>query len=233
MISIPLYLTEQHGCSYLADKSAQTAFVHPVFELNSDIYSRLIEQGFRRSGNEVYTPHCQHCQQCVPVRIPVEQFQANRNQKRCLKKNLSTRTLIKPAAFEQQHYDLYLRYQKHRHAGSSMANTNPDEYITFLASNWCNTLFVEFIINEKLAAVAIVDLLDNALSAVYTFFDPQLSPYSLGTYAVLWQIEHARKLELDFVYLGYWIKACRKMRYKDQYHPLYGFINQQWQQIVI
>ncbi len=233
MISIPLYLTEQHLCSYLNGKSAQTAFVHPAFELNSDIYSRLIEQGFRRSGNEVYTPHCQHCQQCVSVRIPVDQFQTNRNQRRCLKKNQLTQTRIKAAVFEQHHYDLYLRYQKQRHTDSSMANTNPDEYIAFLASDWCNTLFVEFLIHEKLAAVVIVDLLDNALSAVYTFFDPQLSSYSLGTYAVLWQIEYARKLNLNFVYLGYWIKECRKMSYKDQYRPLYGFFNQQWQQIVI
>ena len=233
MISIPLYVTEQHACSYLPDKSAQTVFVHPSFELSTGLYSRLIEQGFRRSGNEVYSPHCKQCRQCVPVRIPVDQFQENRNQKRCFKKNLSTQIRIKPAAFDQHHYQLYLRYQKNRHVDSSMANSSPNEYINFLGSSWCNTLFVEFSIADKLAAVAVVDLLDNALSAVYTFFDPEMSSYSLGTFAVLWQIEHARQLKLDYVYLGYWIKECRKMRYKDQYHPLYGFIDQQWQKIVI
>lgn len=231
MISIPLLLTDSHECSYLPKRSAQTAFVHPSFPLTVEIYSRLIEQGYRRSGNEVYTPHCPHCRQCVPVRLPVHAFAANRRQKRCMKKNQQTTTTVKPAAFEQRHYDLYLRYQRQRHADSSMANSSPEEYISFLTSDWCETQFVEFHIAGSLAAVAIVDRLDNALSAVYTFFDPELGAYSLGTFAVLWQIEQAQTLGLDYLYLGYWIKDCRKMRYKDQYRPLYGFIGQQWRRI--
>lgn len=233
MISIPLFQTDEHACSYLDDKSARTAFVHPSFPLTVTIYSQLIAQGFRRSGDDVYTPNCLTCRECVPVRIPVDQFTPNRRQKRCLKRNRHTETVIKPAAFDPQHYNLYLRYQHHRHAGGSMADSSPEDYIRFLGSNWCNTLFVELKIEQKLAGVAIVDLLDNALSAVYTFFDPDLSGYSLGTYSVLWQIEHARQLGLDYVYLGYWIKDCGKMNYKNQYQPLYGFIDQQWRPIVI
>ncbi|WP_031433409.1 arginyltransferase [Methylomarinum vadi] len=233
MISVPLLLTGQHECSYLPGQTAQTAFVHPSFPLNVEIYSRLIEQGFRRSGNDVYSPHCQHCKACIPVRIPVRLFNANRRQKRCLKKNQSATAIVKPAAFDQRHYDLYLRYQHQRHAGGSMADSSPEEYITFLGSAWCDTLFVEFHLDGKLAAVAIADLLDKALSAVYTFFDPELASHSLGTYAVLWQIEHAKQLGLDYLYLGYWIKQCRKMSYKDQYWPLYGFIDQQWRGINI
>lgn len=114
-----------------------------------------------------------------------------------------------------------------------MADSSPEEFINFLGSDWCDTLFVEFHLDGKLAAVAIVDLLDKALSAVYTFFDPELASHSLGTYAVLWQIEHAKQLGLDYLYLGYWIKQCRKMSYKDQYRPLYGFIDQQWRGINI
>lgn len=233
MISIPLFLTDEHECSYLNERKARTAFVHPSFPLTVDIYSRLIEHGFRRSGDEVYTPQCQQCSECISVRIPANRFQANRQHRRCLKRNQHTQARIKPAAFEQRHYDLYLRYQQSRHADSSMADSSAEEYIHFLGSSWCNTLFVEFSIDQELAGVAIVDLLDNALSAVYTFFDPALTRYSLGTYAVLWQIEHAKQLGLDYVYLGYWIKDCRKMSYKDQYRPLYGFIDQQWRAIVI
>jgi len=231
MFSIPLYLTEQYRCSYLDDETAQTASVYPEFQLTVDLYSRLIKQGFRRSGNDVYKTHCPQCQQCIPVRIPIEYFRLNRSQKRCLKKNQLTQICIKPAVFDPAHYELYLRYQQRRHADSNMANSSADDYINFLASRWCNTLFVEILIDQKLAAVAIVDLLDNALSAVYTFFDPDLSHYSLGTYAVLWQIGYAKELRLNDVYLGFWIKECRKMRYKDQYNPLYGYIDQQWQKI--
>ncbi len=231
MISIPLFLTDQSPCSYLDKRNAQSAFVHPSFSLNTEIYSQLIDQGYRRSGNEVYTPHCPSCSECIPTRLTVEQFIATKSQKRCIKKNQQTTVIVKPAKFEQAHYDMYLRYQKHKHKGGGMADSSKEDYISFLASSWCNTLFVEFSIDSELAAVAVVDLLDNALSAVYTFFDPKFSKYSLGTYAVLWQIQHAKEFKLDFIYLGFWIKDCLKMSYKVQYQPLQGFFNHQWQNI--
>jgi arginine-tRNA-protein transferase len=124
-----------------------------------------------------------------------------------------------------------MRYQKHKHKDGGMADSSQEDYINFLASSWCTTLFVEFSIDNKLAAVAVVDLLDNALSAVYTFFEPEFSKYSLGTYAVLWQIQHAKELNLDFIYLGFWIKDCLKMSYKSQYQPLQGFITNQWKNL--
>jgi arginine-tRNA-protein transferase len=122
-----------------------------------------------------------------------------------------------------------MRYQKHRHADSSMANSSVDDYINFLGSRWCRTQFVEFSIAEELAGLAVVDYLEKGLSAVYTFFDPKFSSYSLGVYAVLWQIEQAKSLGLDYLYLGFWIKNCQKMAYKNQYQPLQGFVNQHWQ----
>jgi arginine-tRNA-protein transferase len=228
MISIPLFLTDQNPCSYLDKKNSQSAFVHPSFSLTTAVYSQLIEQGFRRSGNQVYTPHCPSCSECIPTRLVANQFIPNRNQKRCIKKNQQTTIIVKPVKFEQAHYQLYLRYQKHKHGQGGMADSSEEDYINFLASYWCNTLFVEFSIDNKLAAVAIVDLLDNALSAVYTFFDPEYAQYSLGTYAVLWQIEHAKSLGLKFVYLGFWIKNCKKMSYKTQYQPIQGFIENKW-----
>ncbi len=231
MISIPLFVTEQLPCSYLDKRNSQSAFVHPSFSLNTAIYSQLIEQGFRRSGNEVYTPHCPTCSECIATRLIVNSFTPNRNQKRCIKKNQQTTVIIKPAKFEQAHYDMYIRYQKHKHKDGDMADSSKDDYINFLASNWCNTLFVEFSINKELAAVAIVDLLDNALSAVYTFFEPRFSQYSLGTYAVLWQQNHAKELELEYVYMGFWIENCRKMSYKIQFQPMQGFIANEWKNI--
>ncbi|MCK5479479.1 MAG: arginyltransferase [Methylococcales bacterium] len=233
MISIPLFLTEQQPCSYLDNKNSQSAFVHPSFSLNTTIYSQLIEQGFRRSGNEVYTPHCPACSECIPTRLLVNQFIPNRNQKRCIRKNQQTTVIVKPAQFEQSHYDMYLRYQEHKHPGGSMTNLSEDDYINFLGSSWCNTLFVEFLVNNELAAVAVVDLLDNALSAVYTFFEPGFSQYSLGTYAVLWQQNRAKELNLEFVYIGFWIKNCRKMSYKTQYQPIQGFIDNEWKTIAL
>ncbi|HEY8036762.1 MAG TPA: arginyltransferase [Methylobacter sp.] len=228
MTSVPLLVTAPHPCSYLEGELAQSAFVVPSFGLNTNIYSQLIAHGFRRSGDEVYRPHCTQCSQCVPVRLPVAQFKPNRNQKRCLQKNQQTTAIIKPAVFEQAHYDLYLRYQNHRHAEGNMAKSSPDEYIRFLGSSWCDTRFIEFSIADELAAVAIVDCVDDGLSAVYTFFDQKFSSYSLGVYAVLWQRDYAQQQGLEWLYLGFWIADCQKMNYKDQYQPLQGFIDQQW-----
>jgi arginine-tRNA-protein transferase len=228
MTSVPLLITTPHPCGYLDGEQAQSAFINSSFRLNAESYSQLIAHGFRRSGDDVYRPQCAHCSQCVAVRLPVAQFKPSRRQKRCLQKNLQTTAIIKPAAFEQAHYDLYLRYQNLRHGEGNMVNTSPDEYIKFLGSSWCNSHFIEFYCADELAAVAIVDCLDNALSAVYTFFDPKFSSYSPGVYAVLWQIQYAQKLGLDWLYLGFWIADCQKMNYKNQYQPMQGFIDQQW-----
>lgn len=229
MASIPLFISTPHLCSYLEGELAQSAFVSPNFELTNAIYSRLIAHGFRRSGDEVYRPQCSFCRQCVPVRLAVDDFKPSRKQKRCLQTNANTTAIIKPAVFESAHYEMYMRYQKHRHADSNMANSSPDDYINFLSSSWCDTQFVEFSIENKLAGVAVVDYLDNSLSAVYTFFEPKFSSYGLGVYAVLWQIQQARELGLQYVYLGFWIENCQKMSYKTQYQPLQGFVNQRWQ----
>jgi len=228
MISIPLYLTAAHECSYLNDQFAQSVFVHPSVSLTNDLYAQLIEQGFRRSGDQVYRPQCAECSACIPVRLSVEHFKPNRSQKRCLLRNRQIQVEVKPALFDWAHYELYIRYQMIRHGSGDMAKASPEEYLSFLGSSWCETQFVEFSINNELAAIAVVDQFEHALSAVYTFFDPKFAGASLGVYAVLWQIEQARKQHKEFLYLGYWIKACQKMSYKSDYKPLQVFSGQQW-----
>lgn len=229
MISIPLFLSKEHPCSYLETESAQSAFVHPSYPMTPGIYAQLLEQGFRRSGDDVYVPHCQHCNACIPVRIDVHQFIPNRSQKRCLKKNAQTQAIVKPATFEPAHYAMYLRYQAARHGDGSMADASPKDYLAFLGSSWCNTRFVEFSIDNELAGIAVIDQFDKAWSAVYTFFEPKFADYSLGVYAVLWQIEQAKLARREFVYLGFWIKDCAKMAYKNNYQPLQVLVDNHWQ----
>lgn len=229
MISVPLRLSIKHQCGYFDDRMAQSLLTDPAFPLNTEIYSRLIEQGYRRSGDQVYKPACQSCLECVPTRIEVGSFQPDRKQRRCRTRNSVTSVLIKPAVFDARHFDLYQRYQAARHDKQAIDAISEDDYLNFLTSTWCETRFVEFCIAGRLAAVAVIDVLDNALSAVYTFFEPEFADYSPGVFAVLWQIEHAGLTGLEYVYLGFWLKNCRKMRYKSQYQPLQGLIDQQWQ----
>ena len=231
MSELPLWLTAESACGYFSDRQSQSIVVHPRFDMDTSIYAQLLRYGFRRSGNQVYRPHCRNCSACVPTRIPVAEFQADRKQRRCLKRNADTRVVINTAEFNERHFDLYRRYQTARHDRENGGNIGRDDYLHFLSSDWCNTWFVEFLIQDRLAAVAVVDALDDALSAVYTFFDPTFNEYSPGTFAVLWQIEEARRRQMQFVYLGFWISDCRKMRYKIEYQPLQGLIDEQWQPI--
>ncbi|MDT4290323.1 arginyltransferase [Methylomonas sp. MO1] len=232
MSSIPIWLDSGHACGYLDDRLARSGFVHPSVEMDTALYSQLIVQGFRRSGDHVYKPYCETCQACVPTRLPVQAFQPDRKQKRCIKRNEQTRIVVKDAEFDPRHFQLYQRYLNARHdKPGEDTETTPDDYIKFLGSSWCDTMFVEFLIGGQLAGVAVVDVVTDGLSAVYTFFDPDFADYSPGVYAVCWQIETAKQLGLEYVYLGYWIKDCRKMRYKIDYQPLSGLIDGQWQAI--
>jgi arginine-tRNA-protein transferase len=233
MTAIPLFLSQKHPCSYLDGEQSQSVFVHPSYPITSSIYAQLIAQGFRRSGDEVYAPHCPHCSACIPVRLPVKKFKPSRSQKRCLHKNIHTQIIVKPAIFEQAHYDMYLRYQSIRHGDGSMAEASPDDYLNFLGSSWGDTRFVEFSINNELAGIAVIDQFEQAWSAVYTFFDPKFSGYSLGVYAVLWQIEQVILQQKEFLYLGFWIKACKKMAYKSDYQPIQLLIDNQWIEITV
>jgi arginine-tRNA-protein transferase len=139
--------------------------------------------------------------------------------------------VIKTSEFNERHFDLYRRYQITRHDKAHESDISREDFLYFFGSDWCDTWFVEFLIEGRLAAVAVVDVLDHALSAVYTFFDPAFNDYSPGVFAVLWQIEQARQMRLDYVYLGFWIKDCRKMSYKIQYQPLQGLMHRAWQNI--
>lgn len=228
MISIPLVLSQEHPCGYLETKIAQSLFVHPSYSITTSTYAHLLEQGFRRSGEEVYAPHCTHCSACIPARLPLKKFKPSKSQRRCMRKNIETQVNIKPAIFEQAHYDMYLRYQAIRHPEGSMINASPENYFRFLSSSWCNTQFVEFSINNELAGIAIIDQFDEAWSAVYTFFEPKFSDYSLGVYAILWQIQQANLQQKEYLYLGFWLKDCTKMSYKTCYQPIQLLIDKQW-----
>lgn len=225
---LKFYATQPHPCSYLPEEQATTLFLDPSQPMDVDVYAELSEMGFRRSGDHLYRPHCQRCNACVPARIPADQFIPNRQQKRILKRNTDlTVTAVRPA-FTEEYYALYVRYIEQRHADGDMYPPSRDQFSTFLVRDLPFSRFYEFRLNGVLKAVAVTDVLPNGLSAVYTFYDPDDERRSLGRYAILWQTGETARLGLQAVYLGYWIKNCRKMNYKTQYRPIELFVNQRW-----
>jgi arginine-tRNA-protein transferase len=224
-----LYLTPDHPCAYLPEQAARTLFVDPTEQPDARTYAELLEVGFRRSGNHVYRPHCNDCRACVSVRIPVAHFQAKRSQKRCWKRLVEdVEIAVAPPDFNPEHFALYQRYTATRHGEGDMKDVNEAQYLEFLTSDWCATHFVEFRLHGRLMAIAVTDQLTNALSAVYTFFDPDLSAHSPGVFAILWQLRYARTLGLSHLYLGYWIAKSDKMNYKSQYRPLEAWNGRSW-----
>ena len=222
------YATPEHDCSYLEGQQATTMFVDPKANIDKGLYSKLSVLGFRRSGNHYYRPHCNDCTACIPVRVPINNFVPSRSQKRNIKKNLGLETSITPPEFYQKHYELYEKYIIARHADGDMYPPSEEQYRSFLVESNPNTFFVEFKYKGELIGVSVVDELTDGLSSVYTYFDPAVSDRSLGVYSVLWQIEECKRRSQDYLYLGYWIKNCRKMEYKTLYRPVEFLINNKW-----
>ncbi len=227
--SPPLLTTGRHDCPYLAERMARTQFLDPREPLTGAVYEVLIRRGFRRSGAYLYRPTCPLCNACRSLRIPAADFHFRRRHRRCLRRNGELHVAAREPRLSDEQHELYRRYLQNRHAGSDMvegiATVNE-----FLTADWCDTVFYEVRAEPAgdLLAVAVTDILPNALSAVYTFYDPRHADRGLGTLAVLWQLGEARRLRRHHLYLGYWIAEAETMAYKEGFRPHEVFDGTEW-----
>ncbi|MDR3413870.1 MAG: arginyltransferase [Formivibrio sp.] len=228
-IPIQFYATASYPCSYLDGREARSQVAAPADMVDAEVYGQLLQHGFRRSGQFVYRPACDDCHACVPVRIPVVAFQPNRSQQRAGKRHADLKGRVLGLKFVNEHFQLYQRYQAARHPGGGMDLDDREQYENFILKSNVASFLVEFRENGILRMVSLIDQVDDGLSSAYTFFEPGVPGTSYGVCNILWQIGLARQLRLPYLYLGYWIGACRKMAYKTQYRPLEGLVGGKWQ----
>ncbi len=232
MTSVPefpsLYLSAPHECPYLPGEQSSSLLLDPHSVISDPVFSHVIEAGFRRSGEMVYRPHCASCKACLSAKVPTALFKPNKSQRRTIKRNQDISVTFMEAMYDERHFQLYCRYQAWKHTGDSMDHKDRSRYEESMVKSTVRTAFAEFWLDQDLVAVSVVDVVEQGLSAVYTFFDPSYKSRSLGTFAILTLIEKAQELDLEYVYLGYWIKNCQKMDYKSNFKPLYLYVDNDW-----
>ncbi|MBH0028497.1 arginyltransferase [Pseudoalteromonas sp. SWN29] len=221
-------LTQEFDCSYLPSRREQLLVILDPSCYSTDKFESLLGLGFRRSGNQIYRPHCPICSACSSVRVLAQEFMPSKSQKRKLNK-AKTQFEIKYSTQERpEYYPLYSKYISMRHQDGSMYPPEKEQFQSFLLCSWLKITFIELWHEDTLVAVAVTDCMNSAISAIYTFFDPDFEHYSLGSVMILEQLKFAKEQNKQYVYLGYQIDECDKMKYKTQFLPAQKQLNDEW-----
>lgn len=238
LTELQFYATAPYPCSYLPGKTARSQVATPSHLIHADLYGELVNAGFRRSGLYTYRPYCDECNACTATRIPVKRFVANRSQKRSWKKHAGLDIRVLNLGYQEEHFQLYQHYQNERHAGSDMDQDDQNQYMQFLLQSRVNSRLIEFRDGPndtdpgRLRMVSMIDILEQGISSVYTFFDTSNTSTSYGSFSILWQIRQALELDLPYLYLGYYIQNSEKMSYKAKFQPIEGLVDDHWQPII-
>lgn len=224
------YRTGPMPCPYLGGKVERNLFTELNGPQSQRLHDQLAQAGFRRSHHIVYRPACPGCNGCVPVRIPISGFTMSRSQRRVWNRNSDLQVSIGDTRATDEHYALFTRYQNARHSGGEMATMSFSDFRAMIEDSVVETELISIRDESgKLIGACLTDRLSHGYSAVYSYFDSDEDARSLGTFCVLWLLDHARASGLEHLYLGYWIAACAKMTYKSRFQPIQHLGTQGWQ----
>ena len=223
------YTTAPLPCPYLPGRTERKVVTEITGPDAEPLHDRLSRAGFRRSHNIAYAPVCPGCNACVPIRIPVARFTPDRSLRRVLKANLGVEGTDVPDRATAEQYQLFQSYQLARHGDGDMATMSFYDYRAMVEDTPIETFMVEFRDpDDRLVGACLTDRLGDGLSAVYSYFLPEMERRSLGSFTILWLIERARAMGLPHVYLGYWVRESRKMAYKVRFQPSEILVGGSW-----
>jgi len=211
-----------YDCAYIADKNVRMSYKH-IEEATQEYNTALINRGWRRFGCYYFHPICDGCNECKSLRVNVDNFQLRKSQKKAIKRNKETKIIIQKPTLSQAHIDLYNKYHafKHKKDDWTHRNISPREYReNFVEGAHDFGKEVLYIKDDVLIGVDLIDILDDGISSIYFYYDPDYPSLSLGTYSLLYQVELAKVLELSWIYLGYWVEGCKAFAYKPKFQPL-------------
>ncbi len=222
-------ISHPFDCNYIEGLKEQLLIIQES-QLDSALFEQLLGMGFRRNGNSIYKPRCPSCSACQSIRVVVPEFKISKRQKRTLKNNQDLHWKVTHEVTDA-HYTLYEKYIIGRHSDGPMYPPSENQYKDFLLCDWLKPTYIEVYQEDKLIGVAVTDVMNNSLSAIYSYFDPDYAKRSLGVYMILLQCELAQQLGKQFLYLGYQIDENRKMNYKRLYRPYQILTANGWQHI--
>ncbi|HEX7885210.1 MAG TPA: arginyltransferase [Phenylobacterium sp.] len=220
------FLTAPSPCPYLPERFERKVFAHLPLSDGASVNDSLTQVGFRRSQNIAYRPACEACSACVSARIPVADFVFSRSERKTLARNEDIQRHLVEAEATMEQFDLLRRYLLARHADGGMAEMTWPDYVAMVEDTAVRTHIIEYRVRSTdggpgdLIACALVDLMSDGLSLVYSFYDPTLSRRSLGSFVILDHVIQAGLTNLPYVYLGYWVRGSEKMNYKVRFNPI-------------
>lgn len=222
LIEDDIEFVEQHrDCSYFEDEISDIRYRY-LQTCSTTEYQNMLEHGWRRFGKMHFVPECENCTKCISMRIDVKNYQFSKSEKRVMAKNKDTKIYIQEPSLTKDHLDLYDKYHQTMNNKKGWAHTpiEPVEYnrsyIQGKAEYAKEFLYVR---NDKLIGVALTDILPQALSSIYCFYDHDYEQLSIGKFSILAQIKVAKELNIPYIYLGYWIKDHLSMGYKESFTP--------------
>ncbi|HUU82669.1 MAG TPA: arginyltransferase [Phycisphaerae bacterium] len=211
-----LPMSAQHDCPYLPGQLARCEGFS-IHELDPEIYARLMDRNFRRSGRVIYRPVCRECTECRALRVPVHRFKPSRSQRRALKRNRDVGVTVGRPELTEEKWNLFLAYIDFQH--DDTMSRDREDIVDFLYRPPVDGLEICYRLKDELVGVSIADRSADALSSVYMYFAPKHRRRSLGTYSALWEIDYCRRSGMTYYYLGYYVAGARTMAYKARFTP--------------